>query len=270
MESATPSLPGTRAGGFWVRAAALVIDSGVIAVGSLIIALVVAVIGVVTQLPTAATLGGLLVTNLGAIVYLAAMESSPHQATLGKRAFGLTVTDLAGRRLSFGRALGRACAKYLNTLALGLGWILAGVTSRKRGLHDFVVGTVVAQKAGPHPLGWIATAAVICVLSVPLAGVVAAIAIPGLIRARMSGNEAKAIGALRAIRAAQQHYRQDCGGYAMSLTSLGAPKRYLMEELTFADTVNQSGYGIGMTSSPGSDVRDTSEGCRNTVSAFTA
>jgi uncharacterized RDD family membrane protein YckC/type II secretory pathway pseudopilin PulG len=261
-------LDGKRPAGFWVRAAASVIDSGVIVIGSSAIGLVVTIIGLLTGSPIAATLAWVLATNLYAVAYLAAMESSASQATLGKRAFGLTVSDLAGRRVSFGRALARACAKYLNALTLGLGWLLAGVTRKKRGLHDFTAGTMVLRNAAPHPVVWVVTAAVLCVLSMPLAGVVAAIAIPGVLRARMSGNETMAIGALRAIRAAQHNYRQDCGGYAISLHALGEPRRYLHEELTIDGTVTRSGYVIAMTSAPGSTASDTPQGCRNTVSAY--
>lgn len=269
VAASTSQLPdGRRPAGFWVRAAASLLDSGVIVVGSSVIGVVVTIIGLLTESPTAATLGWVLVTNLCAVVYLAAMESSARQATLGKRAFGLTVTDLAGRRVSFGRALVRACAKYLNALTLGLGWVLAGVTRGKRGLHDFTAGTIVLRTAGPHPVAWVVTAVVICMLSVPLTGVVAAIAIPGFLRARMSGNEVMALGALRAIRAAQHNYRQACGGYAISLPALGEPRRYLHEELTVDNTITRSGYVIAMTSAPGSTVRDTLEGCGNTVSAY--
>jgi len=38
---------------------------------------------------------------------------------------------------------------------------------------------------------------------VAIIGIMAAISVPGLMRARMSGNEASAIGALRAINSAQ-------------------------------------------------------------------
>ena len=41
---------------------------------------------------------------------------------------------------------------------------------------------------------------------VAIIGIIAAIAVPGLLRARMSGNEASAIGSLRAINSAQSTY----------------------------------------------------------------
>ena len=58
---------------------------------------------------------------------------------------------------------------------------------------------------------------------VAIIGIIAAIAVPGLLRARMSGNEASAIGSLRAINSAQSTYAASCGSgfYAPSLASLG-------------------------------------------------
>ena len=58
---------------------------------------------------------------------------------------------------------------------------------------------------------------------VAIIGIVAAIAVPGLLRARMSGNEASAIGSLRAINSGQSTYAASCGSgfYAPSLVSLG-------------------------------------------------
>ncbi len=60
---------------------------------------------------------------------------------------------------------------------------------------------------------------------VAIIGIIAAIAIPGLLRARMSGNESSAIGSLRAVNSAEVSYSASCGqgGYATSLTILGTP-----------------------------------------------
>ena len=55
---------------------------------------------------------------------------------------------------------------------------------------------------------------------VAIIGIIAAIAVPGLLRARMSGNEASAIGSMRAINTAQQNYSQQCNGYSATLTDL--------------------------------------------------
>src|SRR5258708_307583 len=57
---------------------------------------------------------------------------------------------------------------------------------------------------------------------VAIIGIIAAIAVPGLLRARMSGNEASAIGSMRAINSAQSTFSSSCasGAYAQSLADL--------------------------------------------------
>ena len=60
---------------------------------------------------------------------------------------------------------------------------------------------------------------------VVIVGTIAAIAVSGLIRARMAGNEASAIGSLRAINSGQSSFAASCGTgfYAPSLPILGTP-----------------------------------------------
>jgi prepilin-type N-terminal cleavage/methylation domain-containing protein len=57
---------------------------------------------------------------------------------------------------------------------------------------------------------------------VAIIGIIAAIAVPGLLRARMSGNEASAIGSIRTIASAEATYASACGGggYAVSMADL--------------------------------------------------
>ena len=60
---------------------------------------------------------------------------------------------------------------------------------------------------------------------VAVIGIIAAIAIPGLLRARIAGNEASAIASLRVVNSSQHAYMSSCGNgfYASSLTILGDP-----------------------------------------------
>src|SRR6266480_2197546 len=60
---------------------------------------------------------------------------------------------------------------------------------------------------------------------VAIIGIIAAIAVPGLLRARMSGNEASAIGSLRAINSGESTYSSSCanGGYSQQLEDLVLP-----------------------------------------------
>ena len=76
-------------------------------------------------------------------LYFAFCESSAWQATVGKLALGIRVTDMQGARISFPRALGRYLAKYLSAIILGIGFIMVAFTRRKQGLHDLIAGTLV-------------------------------------------------------------------------------------------------------------------------------
>jgi prepilin-type N-terminal cleavage/methylation domain-containing protein len=78
---------------------------------------------------------------------------------------------------------------------------------------------------------------------VAIIGIIAAIAVPGLLRARMSGNEASAIGSLRAINTAQQNYSQLCNGYSPLLATLGTPNNFLSPDMT-TDPTTKSGYQV--------------------------
>ena len=49
-------------------------------------------------------------------LYFAIMESSSRQATLGKMVLGIVVTDMDGKRISFGRALGRNLGKIVSQI----------------------------------------------------------------------------------------------------------------------------------------------------------
>lgn len=80
------------------------------------------------------------------IIYFAYMESSKYQATLGKMALGIMVTDTEGNRISFGRAAGRNVGKVISGLILMLGYIMAAFTAKKQALHDLMAGTLVIQK----------------------------------------------------------------------------------------------------------------------------
>lgn len=76
-------------------------------------------------------------------LYFAVCESSGWQATVGKLALGIRVTDMDGQRISFLRALGRYPAKILSSIILCIGFMMAGWTQRKQALHDMICSTLV-------------------------------------------------------------------------------------------------------------------------------
>jgi uncharacterized RDD family membrane protein YckC len=149
------AIPRVIYAGFWRRAGAYVIDSFLLAIviGFLVLRPLMARAGLPIDNPWALLTGdnrqvlaiNLLLTMAGWL-YWALLESSPWQATFGKRIFGLEVTDLEGRRISFARATGRHFAKNISLFALGIGFLMAGFTKRKQGLHDVIAGCLVVKK----------------------------------------------------------------------------------------------------------------------------
>jgi len=82
-------------------------------------------------------------------LYHALMESSEWQATVGKKALGLVVTDMAGQRVSFARSTGRHFGKIItNMVPLFIGYIMAGFTEKKQALHDMLAGCLVLRRNG--------------------------------------------------------------------------------------------------------------------------
>ena len=109
---------------------------------------------------------------------------------------------------------------------------------------------------------------------VAIIGIIAAIAVPGLLRARMSGNEASAIGSMRAVNTAQVNYSQQCNGYAPVLTELGTTGAgaFLSPDLSLAaPPVTKSGYTIALTTGAGAAAIPTPPaGCTATTTNYYA
>lgn len=162
---APPAFPATatvRYAGFWRRFVAFLIDWIVLQIVSFVTAPMLALVGVPLdpfegQQPSFPDLLNrpdlmekLLPAALVGVVlgwlYYALLESSSWQATLGKKAIGLTVTDLDGRRISFLRATGRHFAKLLSWFTLTIGFILAGLTAKKQALHDIIADCLVVRR----------------------------------------------------------------------------------------------------------------------------
>lgn len=143
--------------GFWRRWAALFLDQIILGIPlSIVYFFIMLGLGLTGGLianrepPVSAVLGMefafyLIWWTVG-LFYYAGLESSEAQATFGKRALGIKVTDLEGRRLSFKHAMGRWFAAALSYMSLYVGFLMAGFTQRKQGLHDVIAGTLVVDK----------------------------------------------------------------------------------------------------------------------------
>ncbi|MCL4500813.1 MAG: RDD family protein [Deltaproteobacteria bacterium] len=142
--------------GFWLRAVAWLIDETLVYI---VVVGVEATVGYISgqnlglrsamsqKNPFGPTFG--LRLSIGTLIhwlYWAGFESSGFQATLGKMALGLKVTDLNGDPITFARATGRYFGKIISALILCIGFMMAGWTAKKQALHDLMAGTLVVKK----------------------------------------------------------------------------------------------------------------------------
>jgi len=188
--------------GFWKRFAAFIIDYVIVVVLAMLLGAIIGFIyGAVADDTGFAGGWGALAGLAVWWLYYAVMESSRKQATLGKMALGIKVTDQNGARLSFGRATGRHFAKILSSMIMAIGYFMAGFTAKKQALHDMVAGCLVVNgnatpvqvQAGVPAAGmpwWAIVLIVMGAMVVPM-GILAAIAIPAYqgytVRAKIQG-----------------------------------------------------------------------------------
>jgi type IV pilus assembly protein PilA len=94
---------------------------------------------------------------------------------------------------------------------------------------------------------------------VAIISIIAAIAVPGLLRARMTGNETSAIGSLKAVSSGQVAYSASCGnnGYASGFVVLGTPapgttQGFISADLGTVAAPQKSGYDFTLVPGAGS------------------
>ncbi len=88
------------------------------------------------------------ILGLVPITYHTLMVSGPWSSTVGQRLMGLEVKSMDGGKPSFGQALINAATFYV--LGGMTGWLIVLVVftnPQRRGLHDYLAGTVVLNRA---------------------------------------------------------------------------------------------------------------------------
>src|SRR3954447_2287148 len=93
---------------------------------------------------------------------------------------------------------------------------------------------------------------------VAIISIIAAIAVPNLLRARMTGNETSAIGSLTAVKNSEVMYSASCGasGFAVSFVVLGTPapgtqEGFIGPDLGAVATPLKSGYVLSLAPGTG-------------------
>lgn len=149
--------PPVRYAGFFVRAAAFVIDGAILSAFGVLLAMAgysglragMLAIGASTTIEPDETLYSLLTAAWFAMaaVYFTVLHRTYGQ-TIGKSLLGLRVHTIDLGELGYARSLFRTLCYAASSSFLGFGFLLVALTPRKRGWHDFLAGTCVVRLAG--------------------------------------------------------------------------------------------------------------------------
>ncbi len=158
----------TNYAGFWLRFVAAIIDGLILGVVNwIILAPILAAIGLSAaggfpfsgltnpdELDVAAMVASItamfgiawVIQKVVDLLYHSLLESSKFQGSFGKVALGIIVTDTNGGKLDLTKALVRNICKFISSMILFIGYIMAGFTEKKQALHDVIAGTLVVKK----------------------------------------------------------------------------------------------------------------------------
>jgi uncharacterized RDD family membrane protein YckC len=229
---AAASMPGLHAG-FWIRFVAYFLDGIILSVVAWILLLLLFIPMGLYQ-GQSDDVWPIVVFYLIVLpmqwLYFALFESSRHQATLGKMALGIVVTDARGERIGFGRASGRYFAKIISGMIFYIGFMMAGWTSHKQALHDLMAETFVVNKkrleafvdAGEDQVqapqssgipGWAIALIVVGVVfsMIFVIAILAAIAIPLYLNYTGQAQVSEAVSIAGKTRSDLVHYREKVG-----------------------------------------------------------
>lgn len=183
--------------GFWIRYLALTLDGVVLGLAvSLPLYLLAKVLGMDYESDIGLNLAEWVI-QLGYFIVL----TQAHQATLGKQLLGLYVVAEDGKHLSIGKIILReTVGKIISILILGIGYFMVGFSSRKQGLHDKMVGSIVVSDPSKRKT-WAFVASIVLSVLTPILVIVGVTVLASLETARGKGADAAAKSALVGIRA---------------------------------------------------------------------
>ena len=234
----------TKYGDFWNRLAASFID-GIITsmVGGILGGVLGGFYGAAGGTSEGAGVLGFCLGLILGWLYSAIMESSAKQATLGKIAMGLVVTDERDNRLTFGRATARYFAKWLSGMILMIGYIIAAFTEKKQALHDMIAGTIVYQRR-PSKAGGIAVLATFIGL-IFLLGLLTAIVLPSFLLQANKAKQSEAKHYIASMNKGQQDYYAEMAEFSNKISDLGLEIKSETENYSYnISKVNYSRYVI--------------------------
>ncbi|MFA6554645.1 MAG: RDD family protein [Candidatus Paceibacterota bacterium] len=206
-----PTAPAKYAG-FWIRFVAFMVDQVILIIPVIIIQIVVAV--VITSIGIKISNGadefiGYTVPLLVLWIYFSLMTYYKG-ATLGKMLVGITVKSDDLKKLSLKKVVLReTVGKFASGIILGIGYIVAGFTERKRAVHDMFAHSVVVYKdpSQSHKAGLIVGIIIATILPIiMIVGILSSVVLVSLNTAREKGRDARTRANIMSIRANAEIY----------------------------------------------------------------
>jgi uncharacterized RDD family membrane protein YckC len=142
--------------GFWIRCGAIIIDGIILWAAQMV---VYAIFGIITAAVMPSMSGNpanssfFIISQLMITLFSFAISAGydiwfvgRFGATPGKMACKIKIVVPDGSRVSYSRALGRHFAKWISSMILGIGFLMAAFDDEKRTLHDRICETRVIRK----------------------------------------------------------------------------------------------------------------------------
>ncbi|MBS2967661.1 RDD family protein [Metabacillus sp. KIGAM252] len=130
-------------GGFWIRTAALLIDTAI-----LFTVFFIPFLPMIFGEPPQSITPVILIyaaEYIVALAYFIILPVTSWQGTIGKKLLGLKIVNEHGEKLTIGKSILRYLSFSVSGFVLYIGFIMAGFTSRKQALHDMMVKTYVVK-----------------------------------------------------------------------------------------------------------------------------
>ncbi len=194
----TPLVPTApiKYAGFWIRFVALMVDSVILFLPSLIFS---SFLGFITiALGLSGNMGfSIFQSFLSMILYWVYFILMTHYvgATLGKMLVGITVRSDVNGKLSLGRVILReTIGRLASVIIIFIGYIMVAFTPKKQALHDMIAHSVVIYKDPAHPNKTgiiIGTIIAVIIPGIALLGIISSIVLVSLSVARQKGFQAQ-------------------------------------------------------------------------------
>lgn len=189
--------------GFWIRVLAFCIDFTILFIfklifGSLIITYFKTTGGIMPPLIT-------ITCSAGYYIWL----HGKYGQTLGKMIFNIKVIQTTNEPITYKDAVVRYMGTFANFFTLGIGYLMVGFRSDKRGLHDFIASTKVIYTRKPNKL----LIGIMVFLFLAIPGIFTAIVVPPLMDSISNSKAGSIKGTLAGLRGSVEIYYKDKGEF---------------------------------------------------------